>query len=363
MNKPARECLQAQLTENIPQTEGKELIIYGMGNTARLYYEGIKRLEKEGFEISGYCSSNSRDGELFLDKPVYSLETLASKGNALALICTPTPAAIREISETLRDKGISYCHIDEAILKKHSGQVMECFDSLDSEISREVYADVVLSHIQGRYPMEESCAFGSQYFSVHPFRTGSASEVFVDCGAFVGDTLERYILNREGVFGKIIAFEPDKGNFAAMQKRVARLREEWNLSEEKIRLFMQGVSDSGGRVAFETLDSNNGFGSKFVAAESYQGGSDTPIISIDEAVTDKVSFLKADIESYEYKMLLGAKKTIQSCKPLLAVCIYHNAVDLYQIPLLIRELCGEYKMAVRHHTGVLSDTVLYCYTD
>jgi len=48
-------------------------------------------------------------------------------------------------------------------------------------------------------------------------------------------------------------------------------------------------------------------------------------------------FTKADIESYEYQMLLGAAEAISARKPKLAICIYHNAVDFVQIPLLIKK--------------------------
>lgn len=85
------------------------------------------------------------------------------------------------------------------------------------------------------------------------------------------------------------------------------------------------------------------------------------LVSLDEYLTEPYTFLKADIESYEYKMLLGAGQGIKKWKPLIAVCIYHNAVDLYSIPLFIKSMAKEYKMAVRHHSGTLADTVLYCW--
>jgi len=75
----------------------------------------------------------------------------------------------------------------------------------------------------------------------------------------------------------------------------------------------------------------------------------------------KVSFIKADIESYELDMLHGAESVIKRDRPLLAICIYHNASDMFTIPLFIKELCGDYKLKIRHHTYSLLDTVLYAY--
>lgn len=84
-------------------------------------------------------------------------------------------------------------------------------------------------------------------------------------------------------------------------------------------------------------------------------------VKLDEFLTEPYSFLKADIESYEYQMLLGAEKSIRKFKPLLAVCIYHNAVDFYSIPILVKQILPEYRLAIRHHKDTLGETVLYAW--
>lgn len=57
----------------------------------------------------------------------------------------------------------------------------------------------------------------------------------------------------------------------------------------------------------------------------------------------------------------GAENGLRKYRPLLAVCIYHNAVDFYSIPLLIKRILPEYKLAVRHHLDDLSETVVYAW--
>ena len=106
---------------------------------------------------------------------------------------------------------------------------------------------------------------------------------------------------------------------------------------------------------------NGGLGSKFV--EGASDGEVSRICSIDTSITEPFDFLKADIEGYEYQMIAGAKESIRKNKPLLAICIYHNAVDFYSILLLIKSIEPEYKFAVRHHTSRLSETVLYAWVE
>jgi hypothetical protein len=41
--------------------------------------------------------------------------------------------------------------------------------------------------------------------------------------------------------------------------------------------------------------------------------------------------------------------------------LYHRITDLYEIPLFLKGLVPEYKMAVRHHSLSQEESVLYCW--
>ena len=86
------------------------------------------------------------------------------------------------------------------------------------------------------------------------------------------------------------------------------------------------------------------------------------IVSLDEYFKEShIDFLKADIESYEMDMLCGAEKLIRRCHPNIAICIYHNASDMYQILLWLDNLDIGYKFDVRHHSVDYDELVLYAY--
>ena len=74
---------------------------------------------------------------------------------------------------------------------------------------------------------------------------------------------------------------------------------------------------------------------------------------------DKVTFIKLDIEGSEMEALRGAEKIIRRDKPRLAVSIYHEPQDYFEIPFYIRELVPEYKLYIRHHKPNKNDTVVY----
>ena len=71
-------------------------------------------------------------------------------------------------------------------------------------------------------------------------------------------------------------------------------------------------------------------------------------------------FLKMDIEGAEPHAIIGAKKLISNNSVNLAISIYHNPEDLFNIPLMISELNKNYDYYLRQHGNDSMDLVLYC---
>lgn len=224
---------------------------------------------------------------------------------------------------------------------------------------KDIYAEIVRWRMTAEQP-RVNLKRANQYFCLDVFTEKNPNEVFVDCGAYDGDTIEQYVKLKSGIFKKIIAFEPDEINFKRMEENLACKWEDWKLSENMFELYSYGVGERSKVVKFERYEENNGVGSKVIEITSGAEG-DCKIISLDEFLTEPYSFLKADIESFEYQMLLGAQNGIREYKPKMAICIYHNCVDFYSVPLLIKKMVPEYKIAVRHHMDDLSESVVYAW--
>lgn len=254
MGDAVRDTLQFALESDVPDLTGKTIVIWGTGNTAQLYFVGISRwLKSEGFEVEAYCDSNpSKWGQLFNGKLIIQPEELRNIPDACILICAQQEKAIREICEACRKMQVECYLMAEAILKNHGKEVLECYDFLEDSLSKEIYMKVVKKYIEGGY-FTDIERTKDQYFSLREFSIIDENEVFIDCGAFVGDTVEQYIWNREGVFQKIIAFEPDAGNFKALSARAERLKKEWNIADDRLLLYPYGISEKKFRkfICFE----------------------------------------------------------------------------------------------------------------
>lgn len=304
-------------------------------------------------------------GGVFCEKMVISPDELKSLNDVIVLISSAQPKIINEIENQLADMRIKYYVVDEFIFKMHISEILECYDSLVDDESKNVFFKLIETrmcrNVRKGY-IENEIISDNQYFEWNRFTSFINLGRFVDCGSYVGDSIEKYIWYMEGVFDRILAFEPDARNFKRLEKRIARLKDEWIIDDNMIELYAKGVGERNTSCKFESYDNDKGLGSKFIDDPNVAGDS-CEIISLDSLLDEPYSFLKADIEGYEYKMLLGAENGIKKYKPAMAICIYHNAVDMYSIPLLIKSFVPEYKMAIRHYSGTWAETVLYCWIE
>jgi FkbM family methyltransferase len=343
------------------------VVVFGAGNTSVLYQ---KCFLKEGVKPEYYIDNNiSKQSTTFQGVQVISLEKLTSLQHTftkpiLVLICSLNINMCYQIKMQLRNYPFLYTTIDTFVLGKNKHKILQVYDFLEDEVSKEAYAQVIQSRILNM-PIPENMVSTDQYFMLPPFLAQDAQETFVDLGAYTGDTMEQYIAKKMGVFYRIYAFEPEKQNFTAMTHRAERLKNEWGLSNDRLALVQAGAGAKTEQALFTSPQPNKGNAARLGAnfsADKTEAAEEAPLYALDDYFEkQKVSFIKADIESYELDMLQGAESIIKRDKPLLAVCIYHNASDMYEIPLFVKMLCPEYKIKIRHHTYSLFDTVLYAY--
>lgn len=186
----------------------------------------------------------------------------------------------------------------------------------------------------------------TQYFP--PALGGQAifgsNEIFVDAGAFVGDTVHAFHTAVQGRYRRIYAFEPDRKNYEDLLKTCSAI--------PNVTCRQVAVSDCSGKVHFASDDSS----SKADCSADQVVSADT-LDSMLENVP--VTYLKMDVEGMECAALRGAKKIIQTYRPKLAICIYHSNRDMVEVPKLILELNPDYKLYIRHYSPALVETVCY----
>jgi FkbM family methyltransferase len=215
--------------------------------------------------------------------------------------------------------------------------------------SRQEYLRQVLWRIEGSWtferPTDEESYFPDQVFSL------VADEVFVDCGAFDGDTLRSFLARRDHSFRQFVAIEPDGQSFDKLATYVSGLPPE---TREKVVLTRSAVGASRTVIPFE---GGGGLSSR-TSAEGPSSVLCLPIADI-QGLARPVTLIKMDIEGMEADALAGARDIIVRDRPVLAVCVYHTQYDLWKLPLFMKHLVPDYRMCLRCHEGDGWQTVAY----
>lgn len=338
----------------------RNIVLFGAG---RRGISALKAMRSEGYRVAAFSDNKftnfSRGGVEGL--PVVAPEKIKDIPNALVII-TVAGDLYHAVRQQLN--GFEYLNIThmEWLLLKHEKEFLKIYtDFLMDEKSRSVFSNILLGHLSGNERYLKDIYEDSQYFAVPEFDQVLDDEVYIDCGAYVGDSVESYVLRKGGVFKKIYAFEAVQGSYLAMKKRVQRMNDEWNFREERIECFKYAV---GELTAEAYMSKNFAAGNHVGAVEKGSENEIVRMITLDDFFEDRETvptFIKADIEGEELSMIRGARKLIAENKPKLAICIYHNDRDLFEFPMELRKLNPNYKFALRHHRPQFSETVLYCW--
>jgi FkbM family methyltransferase len=235
---------------------------------------------------------------------------------------------------------------------EQAGDVRRAFDLWSDERSRQEYVDQVRWRLRLDFdgladPDAETMYFPKDLFALR------SDEVFIDCGAYDGDTLEVFKKESAEKFRKIVALEPDPTNFVVLERNSRQL---FGDREDRIeayplasgareeRLYFSADGDDASRVL--TSGTGNVVEVEAVALDNFLG---------EPAPT----YLKMDIEGSELDALAGASRIIREQGPLLAICAYHKQDDLWKIPLFIQSLNPEYRFFLRPHKLEVWDLVCY----
>lgn len=255
------------------------------------------------------------------------------------------------------DAKMSYCECNddtrrgksqEAIidLMNNKERYKKAYNLLDDD-SKGIYILILLFKITGNYEYIVKAVSGNQQYFSDKIEW-KEKENIIDCGAFIGDTLEAFV-ERNIRLESYYLYELEDDNFSRLLQSCEKAKERG----VKVYPRQKGVHNESTTLYFEA----NADSSRLV---DYKTDHSIQVVALDEDVNGTVTFIKMDIEGSELEALQGAKNIIKRDKPTLAICLYHKQSDFWKIPLLIHEICPDYKKYwIEHYTCNYNETVLY----
>lgn len=352
-----------EIQKNLKANPENKLFVWGCAQTAAMITNFIK--QNSDLEISAYIVDDLyyKEGD-FCGKPIQMASQWKREcmpGDYVVMGFVGAKRAQKVIEKLPKDvKGIYFyfpysanidgTYLDYDTYSREKEKYEEAYEMLEDELSKKTMEAFINGCASGNVEALDKLTVPGQYFN--QLTKNWKTECFVDCGAYIGDTIEACVEFFGQELKKIVAFEPDEKNIRLLKEKV----EECGIKSEQLVLVTKGSWSKEETLRFSSSNSSSNI--------SENGDIEIKVDSIDhilDKVSEKVSFIKLDVEGSEKESLLGAKEIIKRDYPLIAVCVYHKAEDLYVLLKLIQQLAGEkeYKYYFRYHGPDLRELVLY----
>ncbi len=330
----------------------KPILLYGTGNGADKI---LNELEKRKIKVSGVFASDSFvRSRSFRGFKVISFSAAKEQyGEFIALLCfgsqlTEVIDNIKCIAETteiyapdvpvIEDNEI----FDIEYVRKHRESLERAYNLLADEASKKVFEATIYYKLTGKINYLFDCETTKK--EAYTLLKLNNNEAYLDLGAYNGDTVEEFI-NEVKAYRKIIAVEPDYKNFKKLKSNTEKVN--------NILLYNAAVAEKNGTALFSMRGGRN---------SSVGEGTEIKTVGVDEEFsTERVSYIKMDVEGNEISAIRGAKETLKKYRPRLNIAAYHKNADIFEIPLLISSINPDYKIYLRHHPYIPAwDTNYYC---
>ncbi len=327
-------------------TTHKPIVIYGMGNGAE---KALAKCQEYGITIADiFASDEFVRGQVFCNYKILKYSDIVQKHGEDIIILLAFGSESAVMLAHFKDLAQrhellapnfplfgtkSFC---VQWLEDYALELQEVYELLADEHSRKVFAGICNYKISGK--VKYLFAIDSdRRQDIDTLLKLQDNEIYMDLGAYNGDTVEEFLELTHGQYQKIIAVEPDRKNFKKLHKR---------MSEQQIanlEMLQLGIWDS------ETTLTFNHAGGRASALECSSEDS-ICVNSVDNILGNSpASFIKMDVEGAELESLCGATHTLATYRPKLLVAGYHHDDDFFRIPLLIKKLNPNYRIFLRKH--------------
>lgn len=339
--------------ERLKKLNGQKVALYGAGKYGKIALENIKKYLPQ-LEIVCFLDDNKvRNDHDIAGLRVTTLDELMEQDESFNILITNY--YVTSVLEKIENKGFDINKIffwgelliedvEERVFHENKKHLQKVYCCLEDYLSKMLLQSMVTARFSKNIDLFSLSREGEQYFPENIFKLNE-EEVFVDAGAYDGDTIEAFLAHTKQRYKYIYAFEPDNTNYESLLCRNYK---------KNIKIFHAGLYSETKEISF----SANKGGSSRIEGE---GNGNVQVLKFDdlELPEKNITFIKMDIEGSELEALQGMEKSIKKYRPKLAVCIYHKFEDLWKIPLYIKSLVPQYKLYIRNYTAYMDEVVLY----
>lgn len=329
------------------------LFMYGTGNGADKI---IDAMTSQGIPLSGvFASDGFVRSRSFRGFTVTSYSDVCENCDDFAVILafgSSRPEVLNNVYRIASER-ILYCPDVPAVgntlfthdfYSRNFDKILSVYEAFADDESRRVYAEIIRYKLSGNIiHLSASAAPGDPSDGVLRF---DKYESMLDLGAYTGDTVRDAIIKMPRL-KRAIAVEPDSRAY----KKLSAYAQ--TLESVAVTAINAAAWDEDTSLTFT---SNASRGSTIDAGErsKRRGERDITVSAVmpDSAADgERIDYVKYDVEGAEERAIEGSKKLLLS-DPDLLVSLYHRSEDIFELPLLVRELLPNHKLYLRRAAGV-----------
>ena len=342
------------------QSERRPIVLYGMGNGADKILDVCA--EKKIPVVGVFASDGFVRGQSFRGMPVRRWDEIKATYGAENVVVLMAFASSRpevlENAARIADEATLLAPdvpvfgeglFDRAFAAAHRAELEATRELLGDEESRRIFDLVLRYKLSGEVRFLFEAVSDPREIAANILRPDRI-RVAADLGAYTGDTVRKLASvapNLETVY----AMEPDPRNFRKLADYAA------------CEVGFRVVPINAAAWSEETELMFDGTGNRNASALSNRSGvlSSRPARSrvvralpLDGVIgSERVDFIKYDVEGSEREALLGAREVILRDRPTLLVSVYHRVDDLFALPLFIRDRFPVYRrFFLRRSAGI-----------
>ena len=310
--------------------EKRPIVVYGMGNGADKL---ISRFEKYGIRIADFFASDGFvRGHSFHGMRVKSFSEIKSEYSDFVIVLS-FASNKSDVIDMLLEINNAYDmyvpdmpiagteeYFDRNFYNSHITEILAAYSALSDEASRDAFSAIINYKLSGRmkYLMD---AYSSKD-EMYDLLDRENIEAVVDAGAYNGDT----IIEAKAYFPrlkKVFAIEPDRKNF----KKLAKYSE----AEKDIFISLHNCAAWRENSVGSFFVSGNR-NSTAVATASFEHSDEAAeFVKIDSLASEKIDYIKYDVEGAEDEALCGSREVINRDRPMLLVSAYHRSKDIFSL--------------------------------
>ena len=355
--------------DEIAGSRAKLVVLWGAGNLGRRLAAAMRAA---GFSPLSFCDRNAQlQGSEVDGIPVISVEAAVARwGREAAFVVAiwhgAAPQGMADRIEQLQSLGCECvcsfvplawklsarllpfyaCDLPSRLLE-NADALRALANALDDEESRRVLAAQLRWRLHGDFHGMPAPA-PDQYFPRDVIRP-IEEEVFVDAGAFSGDTLEAWRRFSGDQLRRYVAIEPDGLNATRLEEHISRLPEAIRSRVVISRTVLGAEAETIHFAATGTPTSTRAAAGELQEVH--------PLDSL-ECCRD-ATFLKVDVEGMELEVLAGARATIRRGQPVVAVAAYHQPNDLAALWKQLHADLPRHRWFLRQHERDGWELILY----